>query len=135
MSGWKILQKKEIQKEKNDAKFEELIKSGLEKASSIALVNEAIKVANSAVDSAKWGFFPTPSVDVYKKAQLLKQQQDQINQYGLVENLQVLMMQHHQKDEMKISLEESKYNLIDNFIAVLQTYLVAKAQIESFDKW
>ena len=32
---------------------------------------------------------------------------------------------------MKISLEESKYNLIDNFIAVLQTYLVAKAQIEA----
>lgn len=127
-----ILEKKEIQKEKNDAKFEELIKSGLEKHPSIALVNEAIKVANSAVDSAKWGFFPTPSVDVSQKGstnQTTARLDQPIWTGGKLTS--AYDVASSKKDEMKISLEESKYNLIDNFIAVLQTYLVAKAQIEA----
>lgn len=126
------LEKKEVQKEKNDAKFEELVKNGLEKHPSVALVNEAIKVANAAVDSAKWGFFPTPSLDVAQKGsttQTTARLDQPIWTGGKLTSAYDIASS--KKDEMKISLEESKYNLIDNFINVLQTYLVAKAQIEA----
>lgn len=128
-----ILQNK-IPKERNDTKFEDLVKNGLEKHPSISMMNEAIKVANSAVDSAMWGFFTTPSVDVSQKGSITQTtaRLDQPIWTGgkLTSAYDKAIAK---KDEMHISLEESRYNLIDNFINVLQSYLVAKAQIEALN--
>lgn len=126
------LENKEVQKEKNNIQFEELVKNGLEKHPSISMMNEAIKVANSTVDSAKWGFFPTPSIDVAQKGSITQTtaRLDQPIWTGgkLTSAYDKALAK---KDEMQVSLEESKYELIDSFINVLQSYLVAKAQIDA----
>lgn len=127
-----ILEKKEQQKEKNDMQFEELLKNGLEKHPSISMMNEAIKVANSSVNSAEWSFFPTPSIDIAQKGSITQTtaRLDQPIWTGgkLTSAYDKAIAK---KDEIQVSLEESKYSLIESFINVLQSYLVAKAQIEA----
>jgi outer membrane protein, adhesin transport system len=123
---------KEIQKEKMSTKFETIIKEGLINHPSISSMNEAIKIANSSVDGAKWGFFPTPSIELSQRGsttQTTARLEQPIWTGGKLTSAYDISLS--KKDEMIVSLQESKYMLIDNFINILQTYLIANAQIKS----
>jgi outer membrane protein, adhesin transport system len=125
------LQKK-IEIQENNQKFELLIKEALNTHPSIASMAEAIKVANSSVESAKWGFFPTPSIDISQKGsttQTTARLDQPLWTGGKLTSAYDIALSR--KNEMQVSLEESKYILIDNLINILQTYLLAKAQIEA----
>lgn len=125
------LQKK-IEIQENNQRFELLIKEALKTHPNIASMVEAIKVASSSVESAKWGFFPTPNINISQKGSITQTtvRLDQPIWTGgkLTSTYDIALSK---KDEMQVSLDESKYELIDNLINILQTYLLSKAQIEA----
>ena len=129
------LEKKKYKRKKMTRSLKSLSK-WIGKHPSIALVNEAIKVANSAVDSAKWGFFPTPSVDVSQKAQLLKQtaRLDQPIWTGgkLTSAYDVRSSKRWNENS---PWREQIYILLDNFYSSSSNIFSCKASNWSFDKW
>lgn len=109
----------------------ELLRSLVSNHPSILMSQEIIKAAKENIDSAFWNFFPTPSVDVSAKND---------DRYTTVARLDQPIwtggkltseydMSKSKEQESFFELQETSYNLIENFLSVLESYNQAKANI------
>lgn len=109
----------------------ELLKHLLAGHPSIKMSQEIVKGAQERIDSAYWGFFPTPSVDISAKDK---------DQYTTVARLDQPIwtggkltsrydMATSKEQENIYELQETSYQLIENFLSVLESYFQAKTNI------
>lgn len=119
-----------------DIEFESLVLNGLESHPSIEMSRETIKGAQFEVDSAKWGYFPSPSIDYSVKSADKKQLVLRLDQpiwtggkldsaYDKATALQ---------KEANYELDENRYKLIDNYVDALKEYLKSKDKIKVLNK-
>lgn len=98
---------------------------------SVKMNSEAIKGAEYKVDSAKWKFYPTPSVDVSYRDSDRFQTTARLDQplwtggkltsgYDIADS---------QKNEIFFESQETSFKLIDNFYNIIQSYLQAKENL------
>ena len=110
---------------------DELLSQLLLNHPSIKMSQEVIKGAQKRVDSAFWGFFPTPSVDVSAKDN---------DRYTTVARLDQPIwtggkltskydIATSKEKENIFELEENSYKLIENYLNILENYLQSKANI------
>lgn len=98
---------------------------------SIKMSQEIIKGAKERVDSAFWGFFPTPSVDVSARdsdRNVAVARLDQPVWTGGKLTSKYDMATSKEKENI-FELEETSYRLIENFLNVLENYTQSKANI------
>jgi len=112
--------------------FDQIVKEGLGTHPSIAMSKELIEGAKYQVDSAKWGYYPTPTIDVSVKSSNRKQTVTRIDQplwtggkldaaYDKAEA---------EKTEALHTYDENQYKLIDDYLTTLKNYLQAQKKIE-----
>lgn len=91
--------------------------------------------ANAQMQSAKWNYFPTPSVDISQRAgrsgTTLRLDQP-LWTGGKLDALSDLAAAR--QDEAHYTLGESSYALAGKFLMVLQSYIQADGQIKGFDE-
>jgi adhesin transport system outer membrane protein len=111
--------------------FETLISDAIRTHPSIAMAQDVVKGSKYQQDSAKWEYYPTPSVDVSYKNQDKKNIVARIDQPiwtgGKIDSK--FDIATFEKEEAVYSLEESKYKIIDDGIKILQEYLTTKQKI------
>lgn len=98
---------------------------------SIKMSQEIIKGAKERVDSAFWGFFPTPSVDVSARdsdRNLTVARVDQPIWTGGKLTSKYDMATSKEQENI-FELEDTSYKLIENFLNVLDNYSQSKANI------
>lgn len=98
---------------------------------SIKMSQEVINGAKERVDSAFWGFFPTPSVDVSARdsdRNVVVARLDQPVWTGGKLTSRYDMATSKEKENI-FELEETSYRLIENFLSVLESYAQSKANI------
>jgi len=111
--------------------FEQLVLDGLNTHPSIEMSRETIKGAQFEVDSAKWGYFPSPSVDYSVKSSDKNQITARLEQpiwTGGKLNSTYDKAKALQK-EANHELDENRYKLIENYIDALKEYLKAQEKI------
>lgn len=93
---------------------------------------EAIKVAKERVDSAFWGFFPTPSVDVSSRDSDRYTTTARLDQpiWTGGKLMSKYDMANSQEQENFFALQENSYTLIENFLSILESYMQAQSNIE-----
>ena len=112
--------------------FEDLVLDGLEFHPSIEMSRESIKGAKFEVDSAEWGYYPSPSLEYSLKS---------LNQKQLVARLDQPIWTGGKLDstyakakalqkEANHELDENRYKLVDNYTNVLKEYLKSKDKIK-----
>ena len=98
---------------------------------SIKMSQEVIKGAKERVDSAFWGYFPTPSVDVSVRDEDRNLTTARIEQPiwtgGKITSKYDIATSKEQ--ETILELQETSYNLIENFLSILNAYMQSKANI------
>lgn len=112
--------------------FIDLLHEGLKFHPSIAMSKDILRGAEFGVDSAFWGYFPTPSVDVSavdaNKMQTVIRLDQPIWTGGKLDAA------YHKaqagKDEALHNYDEFQYTLINNFLSTLENYLQAQEKIE-----
>lgn len=121
-----------------------LVQDALNNHPSIAMSRQTIIGANAQVAGAKWGYYPTPSIDVTQSSgrRGTTFRVDQPLWTGGKIDASVNLAQAH-KVESEIGLDESAYMLTSNFLTLLQNYTQAqrsitalkegKKQLESFE--
>ena len=125
------LSQNEIEKiEKTDISLEEIIKKAITYHPKIKVSKESINVAQADIESAKWGYYPTPSVDVSNSSNgiLTVARVDQPlwtggkldSQYDLVSG---------KKEVSKIVLQEDIYLLTSEIIDTVKMYELSKKNI------
>lgn len=110
---------------------DELISKLVTNHPSIKMSQEVIKGAKERVDSAYWGFFPTPSVDVSARdsdRNVAVARLDQPVWTGGKLTSKYDMATSKEKENI-FELEETSYRLIENFLSVLESYVQSKANI------
>lgn len=109
----------------------ELISTLVTNHPSIKMSQEVIKGAKERVDSAYWGFFPTPSVDVSAKDSDRNVAVARLDQpvWTGGKLTSKYDMANSKEQENVFELEETSYKLIDNFLSVLESYAQSKANI------
>ena len=109
----------------------DLLKELISDHPSIMMSQEIIKGSKSRIDSAYWGFFPTPSVDVSAK---------EGDRYTTVARLdqpvwtggKLTSTYDIAKSREEVSLNELKetsFNLIENYFTLLEKYTQSKSNI------
>lgn len=100
----------------------------------IKMSQEAIKVAKERVDSAFWGFFPTPSVDVSSRDSDRYTTTARLDQpiWTGGKLMSKYDMANSQEQENFFALQENSYTLIENFLSILESYMQAQSNIELF---
>ena len=125
------LSQNEIEKiEKTDISLEEIIKKAITYHPKIKVSKESINVAQADIESAKWGYYPTPSVDVSNSSNgvLTVARVDQPlwtggkldSQYDLASG---------KKEVSKIVLQEDIYLLTSEIIDTVKMYELSKKNI------
>ena len=98
---------------------------------SIKMSQEVIKGAKERVDSAFWGYFPTPSVDVSVRDEDRNLTTARIEQPiwtgGKITSKYDIATSKEQ--ETILELQETSYKLIENYLSVLNNYTQSKANI------
>lgn len=110
---------------------DELISKLVTNHPSIKMSQEVIKGAKERVDSAYWGFFPTPSVDISARdndRNVAVARLDQPIWTGGKLTSKYDMATSKEKENV-FELEETSYKLIENFLSVLESYAQSKANI------
>lgn len=98
---------------------------------SIKMSQEAILAAKARVESAQWGYYPTPSVEVSAKdgdRYTTTMRLDQPLWTGGKITSRVNMAQSKEQENF-FELQESSYKLIENFLRVLEVHLQASSQL------
>lgn len=98
---------------------------------SIKMSQESINIARERIDSAFWGFFPTPSVDISARDNDRNLTTARIEQPiwtggKLTSNYELATSK---EKENIYGLQETSYKLIENFLNMLNTYMQSKANL------
>jgi len=116
--------------------FRELVLEGLHAHPSIEMSREGIKGAEIEVDIAKWGYYPTPSIDYSVKSKDKNQYLIRAEQplwtggkldasYDKAKAIQ---------KEANFELAENRYRLIDNYLDRVKEYLRAQDKVVVLNK-
>ncbi|MEA2018841.1 MAG: TolC family protein, partial [Campylobacterota bacterium] len=112
--------------------FNNLLNEGLGSHPSILMSKDVIKGADYQLDSAKWGYYPTPSVDVSGTSSSKRQITARLDQPlwtgGRLDA--AYDKAKAQKNEALHSYDENQYKLIENYINTLKNYLEAQQKIK-----
>lgn len=111
--------------------FKELLQEGLVSHPSMSLSKEIIAGAENEVDSAFWGYFPTPSVEVSAADADRKQTVLRLDQPiwtgGKLDS--AYDKAQAKKEEATQSYSEYRYKLIENYLNTLQKYVDSSEKI------
>lgn len=110
---------------------DELLSQLLSNHPSVKMSQEVIKGAKERVDSAFWGFFPTPSIDVSGKdsdRNTTVARLDQPIWTGGKLTSKYDMATSKEKENV-YELEENSYKLIESYLNILESYLQSKSNI------
>jgi len=115
--------------------FEKLVIDGLESHPSIQMSKETIKGASFEVDTAKWGYYPSPSVDYSMKStdkeRLVVRLEQPIWTGGKLDSAHKQAKAKEQ--QAKYELDENRYKLIDNYVLALKEYLKTQDKIKALN--
>ncbi len=111
-------------------KFGELLSEGLDSHPSIIVSKKLILGTDLQLSSAKWGYYPTPTIDVSRSSN------DTRTTFRLDQPLwaggkidAIRDKAEAQKNEATYVYAESQYQLIEDYLNTLQKYLQAKDKI------
>ncbi len=111
--------------------FKELLVEGLGSHPSIAMSKEVIKGAEFQVDTATWGYFPSPSVEYSYRDQERSQATARLDQPlwtgGKLDSAHDKALA--KKSEADHSYNENQYKLIEDYLDTLQAYIQAEHKI------
>ena len=112
--------------------FESLVLDGLESHPSIKMSKESIKSAQFEVDIAKWGYYPSLSVDYSTKSADEKQIVTRLDQPiwtgGKIDS--TYDKAKALEKEANHELDENRYKLVDKYVNTLKEYLKSKDKIK-----
>ncbi|RXI37608.1 hypothetical protein CRU99_11670 [Malaciobacter mytili] len=113
----------------------ELMKQLVSNHPSIKMSQEIIKASKERIDSAFWGFFPTPSVDVSAKnsdryTTVARLDQPIWTGGKLTSNYDIA--QSKEKESL-YELGETSFNLIENYFVILEKYIQSKSNIDELN--
>lgn len=115
-----------------EVSFKDLLKEGLVSHPSISMSKDIIAGAEYGVDSAFWGYFPTPSVDVSMVDSSTTQTVVRLDQPiwtgGKLDS--DYEKAKAKRNEAIHSYDEYQYKLIENYATTLENYLQAEKNIE-----
>jgi adhesin transport system outer membrane protein len=115
--------------------FEKIILDGLQSHPSIQMSKETIKGAQFEVDSAKWEYYPTPSIDYSVKSSDKKRVVARLDQPiwtgGKLDSAhdKAKAMEQQARHE----LDENRYKLIDSYVEALKEYLKTEKKIKALN--
>lgn len=111
-----------------DMNFEDLISKAINHHPSIQMSQEAFKMSEEELNSAKWQYFPTPSVDFSnstKNDQVVAKLEQPIWTGGKLDSQYDMALSN--KAESGYTLEESKYKLVERILNLIQAYSQGKS--------
>ena len=111
-----------------DMNFEDLISKAINHHPSIQMSQEAFKMSEEELNSAKWQYFPTPSVDFSnstKNDQVVAKLEQPIWTGGKLDSQYDIALSN--KAESGYTLEESKYKLVERILNLIQAYSQGKS--------
>ena len=111
-----------------DMNFEDLISKAVNHHPSIQMSQEAFKMSEEELNSAKWQYFPTPSVDYSnssKNDQVVAKLEQPLWTGGKLDSQYDIALSS--KAEAGYTLEESKYRLVERILNLLQAYSQGKS--------
>ena len=111
-----------------DMNFEDLISKAVNHHPSIQMSQEAFKMSDEELNSAKWQYFPTPSVDYSnssKNDQVVAKLEQPLWTGGKLDSQYDIALSS--KAEAGYTLEESKYRLVERILNLLQAYSQGKS--------
>ena len=111
-----------------DMNFEDLISKAINHHPSIQMSQEAFKMSEEELNSAKWQYFPTPSVDFSnstKNDQVVAKLEQPIWTGGKLDSQYDIALSS--KAEAGYTLEESKYKLVERILNLIQAYSQGKS--------
>lgn len=114
----------------------ELMKQLVSNHPSIKMSQEIIKASRQRIDSAFWGFFPTPSVDVSAKdgdRYTTVARLDQPIWTGGKLTSQYDMAKSKEEESLN-ELKETSFYLIENYLTILEKYTQATANIKELNE-
>ena len=114
-----------------DTKFDELIFKGLNSHPSIIVSKKLILGADLQLSSAKWGYYPTPTVDIARSSNNTRTtfRLDQpLWAGGKIDAIRDKA--RAQKNEATYVYAESQFQLIEDYLNTLQKYLQAQDKID-----
>lgn len=111
-----------------DMNFEDLISKAINHHPSIQMSQDAFKMSDEELNSAKWQYFPTPSVDFSnstKNDQVVAKLEQPLWTGGKLDSQYDIALSS--KAEAGYTLEESKYRLVERILNLLQAYSQGKS--------
>lgn len=111
-----------------DMNFEDLISKAVNHHPSIQVSQEAFKISEEELNSAKWQYFPTPSVDFSnssKNNEVVAKLEQPLWTGGKLDSQYDIALSS--KAEAGYTLEESKYRLVERILNLLQAYSQGKS--------
>ena len=114
-----------------DTKFDELLYTGLNSHPSIIVSKKLILGADLQLSSAKWGYYPTPTVDIARSSNNTRTtfRLDQpLWAGGKIDAIRDKA--RSQKNEATYVYAESQFQLIEDYLNTLQKYLQAQDKID-----
>ena len=111
-----------------DMNFEYLISKAVNHHPSIQMSQEAFKISEEELNSAKWQYFPTPSVDYSnssKNNEVVAKLEQPLWTGGKLDSQYDIALSS--KAEAGYTLEESKYRLVERILNLLQAYSQGKS--------
>ena len=114
-----------------DTKFDELLFKGLNSHPSIIVSKKLILGADLQLSSAKWGYYPTPTVDIARSSNNTRTtfRLDQpLWAGGKIDAIRDKA--RAQKNEATYVYAESQFQLIEDYLNTLQKYLQAQDKID-----
>ena len=111
-----------------DMNFEDLISKAINHHPSIQMSQEAFKMSEEELNSAKWQYFPTPSVDFSnstKNDQVVAKLEQPIWTGGKLDSQYDMALSN--KTESGHTLEENKYKLVERILNLIQAYSQGKS--------
>ena len=114
-----------------DTKFDELLFKGLNSHPSIIVSKKLILGADLQLSSAKWGYYPTPTVDIARSSNNTRTtfRLDQpLWAGGKIDAIRDKA--RSQKNEATYGHAESQFQLIEDYLNTLQKYLQAQDKID-----
>lgn len=112
-----------------------LIQSVLSSHPSIESARYLIQSSNAQVEGAKWGYYPTPSVDASmasgRRGTTIRLDQP-VWTGGKLDAAYNLALSYQRESE--ITLEESRYVLADTLLSVLRNYVQAKGNLAALEE-
>jgi len=117
-------------------KFKDIIKNTLGNHPSIMVSKEMLQSADKSIESAKWGYYPSPSIDYSYKNQNENSITFRVDQPiwtgGKLDA--IYKKANSLKEEANSSLDENRYKIIENNLKTLKSYLQAKNRLKVLDE-